>query len=105
MIASNLAIDSTITIKITNLINPLSLKPSSSFEVATKHSGYAIESISSGLAITNTVMSSFQSVVQAVFQPMNGENQDYNFYIKPLIPLYATYKLYIDLIDATSGIN
>ena len=105
MVVSKLGAGATISIVASSLTNPASLKPSSSFAVKTEQSGYVVESISSGKTVTNTAMSAFRGLAQAVYLPTNGAQQSYNIYIKPLVPLYTNMLLTLAIVDTTSGLN
>jgi hypothetical protein len=59
IITNNYGINTVLYIKISKLVNPLSYKSSSSFQISTSYNGYVIEQLNTGLAVTMNVMAAF----------------------------------------------
>lgn len=96
---------SSIKIKFTNLINPGSLKPTSSFQVTVSYLTYPTTSLTSGLTITMTTLAAFRSLSAIVTDPKNGATKDYSFFIQPLIALSAGDLIVLKIIDMTNSSN
>lgn len=96
---------SSIKIRFSNLINPISLKPTSSFQVTVSYLTYPTTSLTTGLIITMSTLASFRSVSAIVTDPKNGATKDYSFFIQPLIPLSTGDLIVLRLVDTTNSSN
>lgn len=105
IITSSLTSGANIKIRFNRLVNPGSLKTSSSFKVYINYNGFPIEMLETGLTVTMDTLAAFREVLRQVINPTNGAAQDYTFYIKPLIAINTGGVITIAIVDNTNGTN